>query len=364
MKHYLKLFLSILLFFIINPIAVYAQEKTLKVGVALGEPFAAMHNNKFEGIAVDLWKLIAEEDKLQYEFISEGEHIDEAINKLATGQIDILIGPIIPTYERTKLVDFMQPYYIAQIGLVVPKQKIKFFNVMHSIFNTTISSMLLIVLFFFLFYLHIFWYFEIRPKQTTKHKYKEGISEAFWLHTLDIDLANIPSHIRTRQIRFIWLIFLTLFFSTITASITSALTIALSNHYVSYTNLSDFSDKNIAAVVATAPYDLAKTMDFKIVETNNREEAIQLVLDGKADAFVDYYPIATYYLSQHQLNDKLTMANVILQRNTFAFALPINSPYRHQFDLILRSHQEYGLAKTVCEKYFNQNQAALINCEI
>ena len=214
-------FFIFLTFCLLFPFLAYSQEKILNVGVSIGDPFVIYANNTYNGIAIDLWKLIAEEQNIKYKFIPMGEHIDDAIKKLAAGQIDILIGPVVPTYERMKLVDFTQPYYLNQIGFVVPAQKVNFLNAISSIFNSAINAALLVFLFFFLLYIHIYWYYEIKPYKKTAQSYWDGVKESFWLHTLDIDLGKIPSHPRTRQFRFLWLILLTLFFSSITASITS-----------------------------------------------------------------------------------------------------------------------------------------------
>lgn len=358
--------LVILALFFFASLAAQAQDKTLKVGVSFGDPFViATSNKEYSGIAIDIWKQLAEELHLNYQMVPLGEHIDEAVQMLASGQIDILIGPIVPTYERLKLVDFMQPFYLNQIGLVVPVERISFLKALNSIFVGPIKWALLILLLFFIIYLNVYWYYELRPKHKAHKKYLHGIMESFWIHTLDIDLGVLPSHIHTRQIRFVWLILLTIFFSSITASITSALTIALSDQYANDNNINLFKNKQIAAVINAAPYDIAKEMGFtNLVGVNSREEAIELVLNGQVSGYMDYYPIAEYYLSQHQLTGKLRTGDLIVQRDTFAFALPINSPLRHPLNLKLRHLQEFGSLKLVCEKYFDNNPKSTINCEI
>lgn len=367
----LKIFICCLLvLFSYLPVSVQSQSissnptPTLKVGVAIGDPFATTENNEFYGIAIDIWKLIAEEQNLKYQFVSVGEHIDNAVSSLAQGNIDVLIGPIVPTFERNKLVDFMQPFYLNQIGLVVALKEVDFMAAMGRIFNSTISTALLIFIGLFVFYLHVFWYFERRHNPEVPREYFAGIKKTFWLHTLDIDLGKIPTHTFTKCVRFFWLILVTLFFSSITAALTSALTIALSEDYENYNNLSDFKNKKIAAVIDTAPYDIAKEAGLKIIPFNNREEAIDALLKGKVFAYADYYPTAVTYIDDHQLKEKLTLANYILRRNTFAFALPLNSPLRHPLNLKLSSKQNLGLIKPICEKYFRDNQKSADDCEI
>lgn len=350
--------------YLLLPLIATAQEKTLNVGVSLGAPFVIFKNNEYEGISIDIWKLISEELNLKYQFIPMGEHIDDAIEDLSAGKIDILIGPIVPTYERSKLVDFMQPYYSNKIGLVVALKRIDFFEAISPIFNVIVNISLIIFLVFFVLYLHVYWYYERIFNNKLPLTYWKGIRKTFWLHTLDIDLGKIPEHVTTRIFRFLWLTLLTLFFSSITAAITSALTIALSDQYMQYDSLDDFRNKKIAAVISTAPYDIAKGMGLNIVPTNSREDAINLLLSERVTAYADYYPIADYYIKQHQLSDKLMMANAILKRNTFAFALPINSPLLHELNLKLRSHQDYGVIKSLCEKYFGENSKSVGSCEL
>jgi polar amino acid transport system substrate-binding protein len=338
----------------------------LKIGVSLGEPFAMTTHGDYFGIAIDIWSQLADELNLKYTYVLMSEHIDEAIEKLAAGQIDVFIGPIVPTYKRIKLVEFSQPYYLNQIGLVVPVKHVIFLNVLRSIFDSVILSGLVILLAVFLLYLHVYWYYELRPFHKTYRNYMKGISEAFWLHTLDIDLGKIPSHFRTRVMRFLWLILVTIFFSSITAAITSALTIALTHHYTYYSGIDELKNKPVAAVVNTAPYEIARNTGFTdILTVNSRDEAVKLLLQRKVAAYVDYYPVADYYINLHDLSRTLTTAsNLVIQRNTFAFAVPINSPLLHALNVKLILFKENELTKPICKKYFQKNSRAVLNCEV
>lgn len=347
------------------PLTAQAEEKILKVGVALGEPFAEVHDKEYYGIAVDIWKQLADEMKLKYQFVPMGEQIDEDIEKLAAGQVDVLIGPIVPTYERMKRVDFLQPFYLNQIGLVVPAKRVTFSNALGSIFTEVTNFALLLLLGFTLVYFHIYWFYELRAHKKTFKSYWKGILETCWLHTLDIDMGDLPSHVLTRLSRFLWLILITIFFSSITASITSSLTIALAGQYAGYNSINEFKNKRVVAVLHTAPYDIAKSVGFtNLLAVNNRAEAISLLLNGRVTAYIDYYPIAEHYLIQHELTHQLMMTNLIIQRDTFAFALPINSPLRHALDLKLRSRQEEGEIKLICQKHFNESENSTVNCEL
>lgn len=358
-------FLKLTLTFLLLCSQASAQNRILKVGVALGEPFAAISHQDYYGIAVDIWKQLAEELNLPYQFVPMSEHIDDDIKILAAGRVDVLIGPIVPTYTRMKQVDFLLPFYLNQISLVVPAKRLSFLNALSSIFTDVTQAALLILFVFTILYFHVYWYFELRKQNKAYKTYWHGILDTCWLHTLDIDMADLPTHGLTRLFRFFWLVLITIFFSSITASITSSLTVALSGQYTSFANLSNFKDKPVVAVSQAAPFDVAKSVGFtNLVTVSNREEAIHLLLNGEVAAYVDYASIAEHYLIEHKLTHQLTMTNLILQRNTFAFALPINSPLRHELNLKLRSRQEEGEIKAICEKHFSDSEKAVNNCDL
>lgn len=358
-----RLFCLILLCLL--PFPSLAVEKIYKVGVALGEPFVIARDGDYHGISVDIWKLLAIDQNLNYEFVEMGEHIDDSINALQVGNIDILIGPIVPTFERIKQVDFTQPYFLNQMGIVVPIKNVNFFRALGTIFEGNFKWVLLFFLIFFIVYIHIFWFYERKTHYyNVNQNYADGILKVFWLHTLDIGFTRPPTHRHTRIIRFFWIVIVALFFTSITASITSALTIAVSKSFEPYDDLSDFENMKIAAVISTAPHEVGIEKGLRIIPVDNREVGIDLLLQNKVGGFIDYYSIADYYLKENKLHSKLMMANVIVQQDTFAFALPINSPLRIPLNLKLSSLQNYGLIKPICEKYFVQDSRSAQNCDI
>ena len=188
MKKYSLLFIKehfapmFLLLFLLIPLHSLAAEKVLRVGVVPGEPFAIITNNQYRGIAIDIWELLAQNLNIKYQFVPMSEHTDDDVRQLAQGKVDLLIGPIIPTKERAALVDFTKPFYLNQIGIVVPAKKIPFFSTLLDVLSTSFSWMALSILLLFLLYLHIFWFFERRKNYMgVQTSYWPGIKTAFWI---------------------------------------------------------------------------------------------------------------------------------------------------------------------------------------
>jgi ABC-type amino acid transport substrate-binding protein len=265
---------------------------------------------------------------------------------------------------NTKLADFSQPYFLNQIGLVIAVKKFSFLRTfLYVVTSGLFGWLVLIIILLFLLYIHIFWFFERRTGYKGVEKpYWKGIRTSFWLATLGISFAELPTHAYTRLLRFIFFVAVILFFATLGATITSALTVALSNNIVNYDKLNDFNQKLIVAVANTAPYDLAQEAGLTLTPASNRGQAVSYVLGGKVAGYADYSPIASYYLQEHNLAHRLTLANAIIAQNTFNFAFPINSSLRREFDLQLISLKERGVTQTFCRKYFGEK--IFKNCNI
>ena len=352
----------ILLFSFLFPLTARPHEKILRVGVAPGEPFVIVKDNKYSGISVDLWKYLAHNLNIKYQFIPMSEHIDDDVMQLAKGQVDVLIGPVISTAERVKLADFTRPYYLDQIRVVVPIKTVSFTRILLAISNSALSSVVLFIVCFFIIYIHIFWFFEGRKGYMgIKPTYWSGIKTAFWIHTLGISFNQLPTHTYTKLFRLVWTIVVLLLLSVVTATMTSSLTIALSNNFSKEDVLSDLKYERLTGVINTAPYDIAKEASLDIKPVNSRTEGIDLLLKGYVAGFVDYASIADYYMKEHALGRKLTLAHVIIQQNTFAIALPLNSPIRHQINIQLAILQSMGQTYFLCKKYLSEESAKYCN---
>jgi ABC-type amino acid transport substrate-binding protein len=148
----------------------------------------------------------------------------------------------------------------------------------------------------------------------------------------------------------------------VTATITSALTVTLSNNYVKYDKLSDFNGKTIAAVTGTLPFAHAVATGLHVIPAQSRDEAMQLLLTKKVVGVADYRSTADYYLQKHQLSNQLILADAFISQNSFAFALPINSPLMHPINVELRNLQANGYVRFLCRNRLGPQDVR--NCEI
>ena len=97
------------------------QAGLLMVGVSGTAPFVIRDGESYEGISVEVWNEVARDGQLDYQWDPRSSS-EANLRALSAGEIDIAIGPIGITPERVAMegIEFSQPYYYSQIGLLLP----------------------------------------------------------------------------------------------------------------------------------------------------------------------------------------------------------------------------------------------------
>lgn len=89
----------------------------LKVGVAGSVPFV-LDTTPPRGLALDVFAAVAAAAHLDYEVVRVAT-VDEAVERVARGELDVAVGPISVTAARLEHVSFTQPYFQAGLSLLV-----------------------------------------------------------------------------------------------------------------------------------------------------------------------------------------------------------------------------------------------------
>ena len=78
------------------------------------------NGNDWDGVGVQLWREIAEDLNIQYEWREVAT--DEEIGRLQSGDVDVVVGAI-ATLEGERQIDFTQSYYVSSLGVAQPRQR-------------------------------------------------------------------------------------------------------------------------------------------------------------------------------------------------------------------------------------------------
>ncbi|MEN8187940.1 MAG: transporter substrate-binding domain-containing protein [Bacteroidota bacterium] len=236
MRFLVKTNIIFVLFLFFGIKAITAQESnitpvkdTLIVGYNIDAPFIFMNNEKFDGVSYWLWKNITKDDDTFYKY--EYHPLDSLLIGLSNGSIDIGLSPLTLTSQRSKYIDFSPPYYISNsTGLtkgISTWLKIKTFISSFSVWNfLKVLGSLFILLGVFGF---LVWIFERKKNEKEFGKGTHGIWNGIWWSAVTMTTVGYgdkaPKTIGGRLVGLIWMFAAIILISSITAGITSSLTV-------------------------------------------------------------------------------------------------------------------------------------------
>ncbi|MGH9664379.1 MAG: transporter substrate-binding domain-containing protein, partial [Bryobacteraceae bacterium] len=91
----------------------------LRVGVAGTEPFVVKTTRSLEGISVEIWQAMAAQAGWRYKLLPYAD-VPQALNALFSGDLDLVVGPVSITAERTRYARFSQPYFESSLSILAP----------------------------------------------------------------------------------------------------------------------------------------------------------------------------------------------------------------------------------------------------
>ncbi|MEP7219248.1 MAG: transporter substrate-binding domain-containing protein, partial [Bacteroidota bacterium] len=163
---------------------VYAESipKTkLIVGTKIAAPFAIKNDDgSWSGISIDLWRSIAGELHLDYEF--HETDLKGLISGVQDSSLDLAIAAISITAEREKQLDFSHPYYNSGLGIaVVPQGHAAWLEVLSHFASLDFLKLIGILLISIMVMGTLMWGLERRrnPEQFGG-PWRKGVGSGFW----------------------------------------------------------------------------------------------------------------------------------------------------------------------------------------
>ncbi len=343
----------ILSLFICNIAFAKNSVRVVRVGVVNARaPFAAPTNNSYNGIVVDIWKTLADNEKITYKYIPLGHNTDAALNELVKGNVDVVIGPISVTYQRYKLIDFSHPYFLNETGLIIHKLPTNIGHITSAFFAIITSPFIILFLLFFLIYIHVYWFSEKADGGEVPEKYSKGISYVIWTHLLKKYHLHLPHTFTGRLASLIWILAVAALLTSILATVTSEMTSAVTSSHQQFNQLADLQNESVAVIKGTRTASEIEKAGAKIIEADSLDQAVELLNEGKVAAVADDYIIAKTYLNTHDYPE-LQMSSLRIASSVYAIAVKKNEPLLQKINRQILFLQDNGYTQYICEKYIN-----------
>ena len=322
---------------------------SLRVGIAGSAPFIVQDNNNFEGISIDVWQSIASEAGWKYSTQSF-QTVDEALQNLESGKIDVVVGPISITSERAKLVRFTQPYYQSSLSILSTSAPPSLWERIEPFF----SKKLLVALFIFIFILGcvgtLLWLAERKenPDQFPSD-FSHGVANGMWCAIVTMSTTGYgdiaPKTLAGRIVAGSWMVISIIFATSMVAGIASTLTLTSMNHTI-ISKAEDLNNKNIAVTDNSPGSHFISEYGGNKITIKNIEEGMQFLKEKKADAMVFDRPQLLFYLQKHPEKD-MTISHSEYEKQGYGFVFPLYSKLVHTANIYLLHDAESDKTKRV-----------------
>ncbi|ACK71796.1 extracellular solute-binding protein family 3 [Gloeothece citriformis PCC 7424] len=307
-----------------------------QTGIELQNEFSDLNSYSksvnFQGISIDVWEEIAVLENFNYVYFRQ-ETVEDGINAIVKGEIDLLIGSIAITPERLQKVSFTQPYYSSTPALLVKNTPLTFWDVIHPFLRVALISSLSGVLIIHSLIAHLIWLVERHHNSEQFPKeYHKGIREAFWFAAVTMTTVGygdkVPITKLGRLIAFIWMWMSMVMVSSITAVLATTFTLSLSQQSVKkFSNPEDLRGTKVAVVSGTDTETILKKYQMQAVETKTVNGAINLLFLEQVQAVLSVETALKYYQHEYS-NQSLAIVPLYSLPVSYGFALSKKQSFR------------------------------------
>lgn len=339
---------------LISSFSIKAADKIV-VGTVERPPFAFnTQDKKLTGFSVELWEHLTDSTKLDFEW-KEYQQFSDMVDEVKSNKINLAIANISVTAERENFADFSQPIFSSGMAIAVKKSADR------SMFSVIWESGILLFLagafVLLLAIAHVVWFFE-RGLKGRRHDYFRddyigGIWDAFWWAFIIMTMGGfeneVPQKKLNRVIAMFWIIVSLFFISTLTAKITTALTVAeLQTGIEGY---KDLANKRVGVTSGSSHQKFMNSQNITTTSYDTLDELYADLKDNKLDAIVADYPILSYYV-KNSGSEWMQLAGDVFNRDNYAILFPEKSPYIEAVNKALLRLKEDGTYKKLHTKYF------------
>jgi polar amino acid transport system substrate-binding protein len=318
-------------------------DRQLIIGTRHVPPFAIRsEDGSWKGISIDLWREIAGELDLAYEF--RETDLRGMVGGLQDGTYDAAVAALTMTAEREELIDFTHPFYNSGLGIAAPATSPGGWTGLVSRFASAdlvkVIAGLAVLLFVVGF---LVWLFERRrnPEQFGG-KPAQGIGASFWWSAVTMTTVGYgdkaPRTAGGRIVGLIWMFASILLISSFTAAIASALTVSQLETGVS--GPEDLPGLRVGTLRDSTSEAYLRRNHITGATYDTPRAALQALLAGQVDAVVYDAPILRYLVNT-ELRAPLRVLPRVFEPQSYAIALPPESALREPINrLVLRKTAE------------------------
>lgn len=330
--------------------------RTLRVGVKVAPPFVSKVDDAYSGLAIDVWKEVAEERGWTFEY--QEYDLDGLLNAVSAGKIDLGIGAITATAQRERRMDLSHPITSSGLGVAVQQQHgAGWLAVARSFFSIGFLKVLLALAALLLIVGVLTWLFERRSNDAQfGGKPSQGIASGFWWAAVTMTTVGYgdkaPTTLGGRIVGLLWMFTALIVVSTFTAAITSSLTVGKLSAQIR--NVDDLAGVRVSTVADTTSVRWLSDHGFDFARPGDIDMALDDLKAGRTDAVVYDAPLLRWKITQ-RYRGQLQVLPFTLERQDYVFAMPNGSALREPLNESLLEQITAANWSTRVDKYLGKS---------
>jgi ABC-type amino acid transport substrate-binding protein len=309
----------------------------LIVGTKEVPPFSMKTaDGQWTGLSIDLWRQIATELNLQFEFRELA--LKQLLEGVTDGTLDAAVAALTITPEREKKFDFTHAFYTTGLGIAVAgKAQNPWFTVAGRFISVAFLKVVATLALVLLGVGILVWWFEHKKNpQQFDGSAARGIGSGFWWSAVTMTTVGYgdkaPVTLAGRILGLIWMFVAIIIISSFTAAITSSLTVSQLESEIE--GPEDLPKVTVGTIANTTSQSYLKQIHISFRSYGSPQEGLVALKDGKIKALVYDAPILRYYIHQSHIGS-LEVLPYRLQAQEYGIALQPKSPLREQINVVL-----------------------------
>ncbi|KAL5729980.1 hypothetical protein ACHQM5_002864 [Ranunculus cassubicifolius] len=335
-----------------------SEEKQMKIGVpgrTSIKTFVSVENGRDPtGFCIDVFKeaLKLLNYKLPHKFVPFNGSYNDLVNKVYAKEYDAAVGDFTILLNRSKYVDFTQPYAESGLTMMIP---VKTKDIAWLFVKPFTMRLWLAVGLVFVYTMFVVWFLEHRSNPDFRGPWKNQLGTAMWFTFSTLFFAHretLRSNY-TRLVMFVWLFTVFVVTASYTASLTSMLTLqrreptAIDIETLKRTDAHIGCDRD--SFLGTYLVQVLGFHRNKIINITSEKEYPEAFRNGKIKAAFLELPYERVLLSKYPKEYK--DAGLKHRFGGLAFVFPKGSPMSRDFSEAFLYMSECGTLNNLTKKW-------------
>lgn len=311
-------------------------ERELSIAVTQSPPFSYVdESGDWQGMSVALWKAVAEE--LDVDFAFRGLALQEVLEGLENGDVDVASAALSVTAEREQRIDYSHAFYQSGLTVAAPVQSEIWSGVSGILFSSAsvkaIGSLCLVLAAVGC----VLWLVERSGNRDQfGGPWWRGLGNGFWWSAVTMTTVGYgdkaPTTFMGRVVGLVWMFASIIVISGFTAAIATAFTVSMLK--TSIDSFDDLYGKRVGVVEGSLAESYMESQGLLTVGFSDTEAGLDAVVLGNVDAFVNDAAVLKHLIQENHSGELMTIEET-RNASLIALGLPQGAAWTESLNLAL-----------------------------